>query len=81
MTRTLLSEAEGYELLNTYGIPVPGYVVVATAEEAGPAAEEIGFPLVAKIVSPQVSTRATQAASSPASRLPLPQRRHLLLLP
>ncbi|MFZ0181776.1 MAG: acetate--CoA ligase family protein [Methanoregula sp.] len=54
MTRTLLSEAEGYELLNHYGIPVPRYAVVRTADEAGPAAEEIGFPLVAKIVSPQV---------------------------
>ncbi|MGA9086631.1 MAG: acetate--CoA ligase family protein [Methanoregula sp.] len=54
MSRTLLSEADGYELLKTYGIPVPRYVVVATAEEAGRAAEGIGFPLVAKIVSPQV---------------------------
>ena len=54
MSRTLLSEADGYELLKTYGIPVPRYAVVHTAEEAGQAAEGIGFPLVAKIVSPQV---------------------------
>ena len=54
MSRTLLSEADGYELLKTYGIPVPRYAVVHTAEEAGHAAEGIGFPLVAKIVSPQV---------------------------
>jgi acetyl coenzyme A synthetase (ADP forming)-like protein len=54
MTRTLISEANGYELLKKYGIPVPRYAVVRTAKEAGPAAEEIGFPLVAKIVSPQV---------------------------
>jgi len=54
MPRTLLSEAEGYELLKHYGIPVPRYAVVKTADEAGHAAAEIGFPLVAKIVSPQV---------------------------
>jgi len=54
MSRSLLSEAEGYELLKHYGIPVPRYAVVRTAEEAGHAAGEIGFPLVAKIISPQV---------------------------
>jgi len=54
MSFTLLSEAEGYELLKTCGIPVPRHVVVRTAEEAGRAADGIGFPLVAKIVSPQV---------------------------
>ncbi len=54
MSRTLLSEAEGYELLKHYGIPVPRYAVAQTADEAGKAAEEIGFPLVAKILSPQV---------------------------
>ena len=54
MSRTLLSEAEGYELLKHYGIPVPRYAVVQTADEAGHAAADIGFPLAAKIVSPQV---------------------------
>jgi len=54
MTRTLLSESEGYALLETYGIPVPRYALAATPEEAEAKATEIGFPLVAKIVSPQV---------------------------
>ncbi|MGA2162115.1 MAG: acetate--CoA ligase family protein [Methanoregula sp.] len=54
MSSTLLSEADGYELLKNYGIPVPRHVVVRTAEEAGRASDGIGFPLVAKIVSPQV---------------------------
>ncbi|MGB8891017.1 MAG: acetate--CoA ligase family protein, partial [Methanoregula sp.] len=54
MPRTLLSESEGYELLKHYGIPVPRYAVVQTTDEAGHTAAEIGFPLVAKIVSPQV---------------------------
>jgi len=54
MSRTLLSESDGYELLKQYGIPVPRSTVVHTAEEAGRTADGIGFPLVAKIVSPQV---------------------------
>jgi len=54
MPRTLLSEAEGYELLKRYGIPVPRYAVVTTADDAGKATTGIGFPLVAKILSPQV---------------------------
>ena len=54
MSRPLLSEADGYALLKQYGIPVPRFAVVQTTKEAGRAAEAIGFPLVAKIVSPQV---------------------------
>ena len=54
MSRTLLSEAEGYELLKRYGVPVPRYAVVTSAGEAGEKAAGIGFPLVAKILSPQV---------------------------
>jgi acetyl coenzyme A synthetase (ADP forming)-like protein len=54
MSRTLLSEAEGYELLKRYGVPVPRHAVVTSADEAGVKAAGIGFPLVAKIVSPQV---------------------------
>lgn len=54
MSRTLLSEADGYALLKQYGIPVPRFAVVRTATEAGRAAGDLGFPLVAKIVSPQV---------------------------
>lgn len=54
MTRTLLSEAEGYALLEGYAVPVPRYAVVRTAEDAEEKAGGIGFPLVAKIVSPQV---------------------------
>ena len=54
MTRTLLSEAQGYALLEKYGIPVPRYAIVQTAAEAEKKAEEIGFPLVAKIVSSDV---------------------------
>lgn len=54
MPRTLLSEPEGYELLRRYEIPIPAYAVVHTAEEAVQEAGKIGFPLVAKVISPQV---------------------------
>ncbi len=48
----MLSEAEGYEILGKYGVPVPAFKIVTTAEEAGDVAESIGFPVVMKIVSP-----------------------------
>ncbi len=54
MSKRLLSEAEGYELLEKYGSPIPGYKIVTDADEAASAADYIGYPLVAKIVSPQV---------------------------
>ena len=50
----MLSEAEGYEILGKYGVPVPAFKIVTTAEEAGEVAESIGFPVVMKIVSPQI---------------------------
>ncbi len=54
MSRTLLTEAQGYELLKTYGIPIPKYVAIQSAGEAARAAQEIGFPVVMKVISPQV---------------------------
>jgi acetyl coenzyme A synthetase (ADP forming)-like protein len=54
MPRTLLSEADGYELLKSAGIPVPKFAVALSAEEAVATAGEIGFPLVMKVISPQV---------------------------
>jgi acyl-CoA synthetase (NDP forming) len=46
--REFLSAAEGYELLEAYGIPVADWRVVSTAGEAEEAAAEIGFPVVIK---------------------------------
>jgi acetyl coenzyme A synthetase (ADP forming)-like protein len=54
MTKELISEAEGYELLKTAGVPVPAYAIAHSAEEAVSHAEKIGFPVVLKIISPQV---------------------------
>ncbi len=49
-----LSEPEGHEILKAYGLPVPEYRLVKTSEQAIKAAAEIGYPVVLKIVSPQI---------------------------
>ena len=54
MTRRLLTEAEAYGLLKNHSIPVPRFSVVTSRPEVGAAAESIGFPLVMKVISPQV---------------------------
>jgi acetyl coenzyme A synthetase (ADP forming)-like protein len=54
MVHTMLSESEGYDLLRNYNIPVPEYRIVLTPFEAADAAEKIGFPVVMKIISPQI---------------------------
>jgi len=54
MTHRMLSEAEGYALLKNYGIPVPEYSVVRTRQEVIKAADQVGYPLVMKVMSPQV---------------------------
>jgi len=54
MTEWMLAESEGYDLLSKYGIPTPKYRIVNEAEEAGSAAETIGFPVVMKIISPDI---------------------------
>jgi len=45
---------ETLEILEAYGIPVVKSKIVKSAEEAVQAAREIGYPVVMKIVSPQV---------------------------
>jgi acetyl coenzyme A synthetase (ADP forming)-like protein len=54
MTGRLLTEPEGYDLLRRSGIPVPAYGVAASPEEAVRIARGIGFPVVLKIVSPDI---------------------------
>jgi 4-hydroxybutyrate---CoA ligase (ADP-forming) len=52
--RTNLLEEEGYEVLKAYGFSVPKKNLVMNEEEAARTAEEIGYPVVMKIVSPQI---------------------------
>jgi acetyl coenzyme A synthetase (ADP forming)-like protein len=54
MTKTLLSEPEGYGLLRRAGIPVPAHGVAGDEGEAVRIAGEIGYPVVMKIVSPDI---------------------------
>ncbi|HEX7854503.1 MAG TPA: acetate--CoA ligase family protein [Sphingobium sp.] len=53
--RTALSETEGKEALAAFGVPVVHDALVQTAADARKAAGEVGFPLVAKLVSPDVA--------------------------
>jgi acyl-CoA synthetase (NDP forming) len=49
---------EAVDILKAYGIPVVKTKFAKTAEEAIVAAEEIDYPLVMKIVSPQISHKS-----------------------
>jgi acyl-CoA synthetase (NDP forming) len=49
-----LLESEAYELLAAYEVPVPRHRVVTSAEDAEAAAGEVGYPVVAKVVSPDI---------------------------
>jgi acetyltransferase len=52
--RTLLNEVESKRLLQCFGIGAPPSTVVADAQGAERAAEAIGFPVVLKILSPDI---------------------------
>ncbi len=49
-----LVEPEAKEILKLYGIPVPDFKVATNEEEAVKFSREIGYPVVMKIVSPQI---------------------------
>ena len=50
----LLSEEKTSQLLKLYNLPIPNQDVAKTPEEAITIAKEIGFPVIAKISSPQI---------------------------
>jgi len=52
--RTSLTAPEGKQVCDAYGIAVPGEGVARNATEAGKLASEMGFPVVMKIVSPDI---------------------------
>jgi len=57
--REMLSEMEAKAVLSAYGIPVvPTLAVPASAEAAATAAAEIGFPVVLKILSHDISHKS-----------------------
>ena len=50
----VITEETSKSILKTYGVKVPPYAMVNSADEAVKAAKKIGYPLVMKIVSPQI---------------------------
>lgn len=56
--RTSLPEHEAKALLEERGLPVPEFAVVSSPSEAEAAAREIGFPVVMKIVSPDIQHKS-----------------------
>ncbi len=53
-TPRVITEESSKEILSEYGIKVPKYALVTNSDEAVQKSKEIGFPLVAKIVSPDI---------------------------
>lgn len=49
---------ESFDILKAYGIPAVGTAISKTLKETVDAAEEIGYPLVMKIISPQISHKS-----------------------
>ena len=52
--RKFVTEPEVKKILRLYGVPVTRDVLCRTAEEAAVAAGKIGYPIVLKLVSPQI---------------------------
>src|SRR3970282_2391211 len=50
----VITEELAKSILKNYHITVPGYALVKSADEAARAAKKLGFPLVMKVVSPQI---------------------------
>jgi len=52
--RNLLNEVEAKQLLHDAGVPIVTTVLATTLEEAQEHAEKVGYPVVLKIVSPDI---------------------------
>jgi acetate---CoA ligase (ADP-forming) len=56
--RDYLTTMEGFELLKAYGIPVARWKLCMGAEDSAAFAEECGFPVVVKLMSPTISHKS-----------------------
>ncbi len=52
--RLSLTQSESMELLEAYGLPVPGWGIAHSAQEAATQAESIGYPIVIKVLSADI---------------------------
>jgi 3-hydroxypropionyl-CoA synthetase (ADP-forming) len=50
----IITEELSKSILKSYGVKVPPFALVTTVEDAAKQAKKIGFPLVMKVVSPQI---------------------------
>ncbi|HEU4823363.1 MAG TPA: acetate--CoA ligase family protein, partial [Nitrososphaeraceae archaeon] len=50
----VITEESAKAILTEYGIKVPPYALVRNGQEAQDKAKQLGFPIVAKIVSPDI---------------------------
>jgi 3-hydroxypropionyl-CoA synthetase (ADP-forming) len=50
----VITEEQAKQILESYGVRVPAYALVRSADEAVREARRIGFPLVMKVVSPEI---------------------------
>ncbi|MCE9653603.1 MAG: acetate--CoA ligase family protein [Nitrosarchaeum sp.] len=50
----VITEELSKSILKTYGVKVPPFALATSAEEAAKQAKKLGFPLVMKVVSPQI---------------------------
>src|SRR5215203_6116247 len=51
---SVITEESAKAILREYGIKVPPSALVSTTQAAADKAKQLGFPLVAKIVSPEI---------------------------
>lgn len=56
--RTLLTEVEAKSLLQEAGVPVAATLLARTRAEAQAAADQVGYPVVLKIVSPDIAHKS-----------------------
>ncbi len=52
--RKALTESEGKQIFAAYDLPTPGEATVSSADEAAAACNKIGYPVVMKIISPDI---------------------------
>ena len=50
----VITEESSKGILKKYGVKVPGFALATSADEAAKQAKKLGFPLVMKVVSPQI---------------------------
>jgi acyl-CoA synthetase (NDP forming) len=56
--RTLLTEIEAKQVLEDAGVPVSPARLAKTADEAAKVADSLGYPIVLKIVSPEITHKS-----------------------